>query len=65
MIITDLQTEIIEHCETTLKAAGTPDLARLWIQRGVDLIVSRRKGKDRIQHLKNAHRLIEDCIRDG
>ena len=40
MQITDREKQIVFHAEEELAAARTEHIARLWIQRGVGLIVS-------------------------
>jgi hypothetical protein len=59
MIITDTQKEIVHAAETDLAAAGTEDIARLWIQRGVGLIVSTCCAEHRREQLEDALAFIQ------
>ena len=63
MQITDNEKQIVERAEDELITAGTQDIARLWIQRGVGLIVSGEGSK--IEELEEAEKFIQACLVDA
>jgi hypothetical protein len=62
MQITDREKQIVEHAEEELAGAGTEDVARLWIQRGVGLIVA--KSPNKVEELEEAKAFIQSCLDD-
>ena len=47
MEVTDREKQIVTQAEAELAASGTDDIARLWIQRGVGLIVAKVQTRSR------------------
>lgn len=63
MEITDQEKGIVARAEAELAASGTNDIARLWIQRGVGLIVA--KSPNKIEELEEVLAFVQACLADA
>ncbi len=63
MEITDREKQIVTQAEAELAASGTDDIARLWIQRGVGLIVA--KSPNKIEDLEEVLAFVQACLADA
>jgi hypothetical protein len=65
MHITDREKQIVERAEAELTAAGAEDIGKLWIQRGVGLIVSTSCHEHKIEQLEEVMDFVQACLADA
>lgn len=62
MRITDVEKQIVTDAEDALAAVGNENVARLWIQRGVGLIVATSCQQHKVEQLQEARDFIQDML---